>query len=485
MPDIQIPEILEGVLYTKKKLVVLIGGRDGAKSETLARVLIHRCQTEGADILCGREYQNSIDDSVHKIIKSLIESIPVPGFSVTEKKIDCRTGGGFRFKGLNRNPEAVKSAQGFKYFWGEEAQKFSQQTIDDLLPTIRAKDSQLFFTANPVSSTDPFSKRFINPYLDSLKSFGWHEDDMHLIIEVNWRHNPWHEELEPQRQWDYENLPRAKYDHIWEGAFSDGVDDALILPEWFDACVDAHLKLGFTPIGIRYSSHDPSDTGEDAKGFAFRHGSVVLDVQEKTTGSVNEGCFWATNLAINHNSDAFTWDCDGLGSALNHQVSQAFDGKHVTITPFKGSEEVDFPDAIFEKADHAIIVGQRTNKDALRNKRAQYYYELRNRIYRTWEAVENKKYHDPDRMISFSGDISALPMLRSELCRMPIKPNGNGFFEMYRKDDMKTKFKFKSPNLADSVMMLMRTPPKPLSQNTYMPKPIKTLGVNRYGQIRS
>ena len=65
-------------------------------------------------------------------------------------------------------------------------------------------------------------------------------------------------------------------------------------------------------------------------------------------------------------------------------------------------------------------------------------------------------YHDPDTLISFSSDIAALKKLRAELCRMPIKPNGNGLFELYTKQDMKTKFKFASPNLGDCIMMLMR-----------------------------
>ena len=97
---------------------------------------------------------------------------------------------------------------------------------------------------------------------------------MHLIVVVNWRDNPWwNDAQEALRAWDYEHLPRAKYDWIWEGAFNDSVEGSLIMAEWFDSCIDAHKKLGFKPLGIRFSSHDPSDMGEDTKGFAFRHGS--------------------------------------------------------------------------------------------------------------------------------------------------------------------------------------------------------------------
>lgn len=458
MPKIQIPEKLKKILTTEARLIVVIGGRSSAKSETVGRIALMKAQTEGADVLCGREYQNSIDDSVHKLIKGLIKKLDVEGFSITDNKIECLTGGGFRFRGFARNSDAVKSAQDFKYSWIEEAQSLSQQSIDDLLPTIRATGSKLFFTANPQSSADPFSQRFIVPFLDEIKRNGYYEDDMHLIIMANWRDNPWHGELEAQRLWDYENLSRAKYDHIWEGDFNDSVEDALILAEWFDACIDAHKKLGFDPVGLRMASHDPSDIGEDDKGFAFRHGSVLLDLQEKTTGNINEGGHWAANIAIDYRVDAFNWDCDGMGVGLNEQMTTAFDGKHTTLAQFKGSEGVDNPDSIFMPADKKEIEGQKTNKQALKNKRAQYYFELRQRVYKTYEAVVKDKYRDPDELISFDGSLKLLTKLRSELCRMPIKENKNGLFQLYTKEELKKKFKFKSPNLADSVMMLMKAP---------------------------
>lgn len=474
MPKIQLPRKLEPLLHSDKRLNIIIGGRSSAKSESVARILLMKAQTEAADVLCGREFQNSIDDSVHKLLKTLINNVPVPGFNVTEKKIDCLTGGGFRFRGFARNSEAVKSAQDFKYSWIEEAQSLSQQSIDDLLPTIRAKGSQLFFTANPQSSADPFSKRFILPFLRQVKEHGWYADDMHLIILANWRDNPWHGELEQQRIWDYRNQSRAKYDHIWEGEFNDSVEDPLIMAEWFDACIDAHKTLGFEPVGIRFASHDPSDNGPDAKGFAFRHGSVLLDLREKISGDIIEGCDWATGLAINHQSDAFVWDCDGMGVGLKGQVAQSLDGKRMLISMFKGSEGVDRPDAIYQPVDQPIQ-GQVTNKDAIRNKRAQYYLELRRRIYRTYQAIKGV-YHNPDNLISFDSSIKILPKLRSELCRMPVKPNRNGLLELYTKDEMKVKFKFESPNLADSLMMLCRVPHNPALEVGRRPQAVGTMG---------
>jgi phage terminase large subunit len=165
-----------------------------------------------------------------------------------------------------------------------------------------------------------------------------------------------------------------------------------------------------------------------------------------------------------------------MGVGLNRQVTREFDGKPTLITMFKGSEGVDNPDTMFEPADKAPIQDQKTNKEALKNKRAQYYFELRKRIYRTFRAISMNEYHDPDGLISFDSRIKLLPKLRSELCRMPVKPNGAGLFELYRKDEMKTRFKFESPNLGDSVMMLMRTPHQPNIAKSVMPPPIRPMG---------
>lgn len=476
MPTIQIPPKFERILTTPARIIVIIGGRGGGKSESLARILLAKCQIEKADILCGREYQNSIEDSVHKLLKGLIEKVGISGFNITDKKIDCITGGGFRFRGFARNSDAVKSAQDFRYSWIEEAQSLSQKSLDDLMPTImRNPGSQVFFTANPQSSADPFSKELIIPFYKQILKDGYYEDDLYYVLLVNWRDNPWHKELEPLRLRHFETKSRAYYDHVWEGAFNDTIENPLISAEIFDSCVDAHKKLGIKPMGIRYSSHDPSDEGEDSKGYAFRHGVVVLDVQEKVDGDVNEGADWATGLAIKNDSDAFIWDVGGLGAGLKMQISLAFNGKRMISNMFNGSMQVENPEAIFESIEDDFIQGQKTNKDVFRNLRAQMYYSLRSAMIKTHEAV-NGTYHDPQGLISFDSKIKELANLRSELCRMPIKPNRNGQLELYTKQDMKAKFKFKSPNLADSVMMLMKQPYIHSNTKFVMPKPIRPMG---------
>lgn len=458
MPELEIPEKLQRVLTTRARIIVVIGGRSSGKSEGIGRIMMMWGQTQRADILCGREYQNSIDESVHKLLKGLITKLGMSGVSTTDKKIDFAEGGSIRYKGFARSSSAVKSAQDFKYSWIEEAHDLSGQSIIDLIPTIRAAESKLLFTANPQASNDPFSQRFIEPFKRALDRYGFYEDSLHLVIVMNWRDNPWHGELEETRLWDLANLPRAKYDHIWEGAYNDSVEDAIILSEWFDASIDAHEKLGFKPVGAKVVSHDPSDVGSDPKGLCLRHGSVILDVQEKTGLDVNDGCDWAIDFAIENGADLFTWDCDGLGVSLRRQVHDALEGKRIDYEMFKGSEGVERPEDTYEPVEGEAKRKGRTNRETFKNLRAQYCWALRDRFYKTYRAVQHGEYIDPDELISLSSNIHNMVQLRSETCRIPRKANGNGLIQIMGKPEMKTKYGIASPNLFDSLFMSLKIP---------------------------
>lgn len=451
---IQYPRKFKPVLTSKKRIIVLVGGRGSAKSTSVGQHVLALIKIEGSDLLCGREFQTSIDDSVHKLILSLIDKLRISGVTSTDKKVDFDNFGKIRYKGFARNSSAVRSAEGYKRSWIEEAQYLSQQSIDDLLPTIREEDAQLIFTANLMASTDPFSKRFIIPFWKQLQRDGIYEDSMHLIIMMNWRDNPWWSEgLEQERLWDLENRSRAEYDHIWEGKFNDTVEGSIIKAEWFDAAIDAHIKLGFEPRGFKIVSHDPSDTGPDPKGLYYRHGSVVLDVLEKTGGDVNDGCDWATEYAIKVGADMFTWDCDGLGVSLKRQVITALDGKKIVVNMFKGSESPSDPKSTYQP-DSRLNLGQaKSNQQTFKNKRAQYYIRLRDRFYNAYRAVAKGEYVDPDELISVSSSIECMAQFRSEVCRIPKKNNPNGLIQIMDKPEMKRLHKIESPNLADSAMM--------------------------------
>lgn len=417
--------------------------------------MLLKAQTEGAKIGCFREFQNSIKDSVKSLLEKEIASLELSGFQSLESEIRVQGGGAFTFRGLARNPHSVKSMEGYKYFWAEEAEVLSQESLELLTPTMRSAGGEIWFTANPGSSEDPFSKRFLNDHWDAILKDGYYEDADTLIVMINWRDNPWFPAgLMVEKQQDYDRLSRAEYDHKWEGHFNDSVENAIIKAEWFDACIDAHEKLGFKPMGRKILSHDPSDSG-DAKGISIRHGSVILDVQENSILDVNDGMDWALRLAIDERVDVFSWDCDGMGISLKRQVSQALEGKKIDIHQFRGSESPSFP-----KEPYMGDTGykqRRNNEDVFRNKRAQAYWMLRDRCYNTYLAIQQKQYTDPDQLISFSSKIQHMTKFRAELCRIPKKEN-SGWIQIMTKKEMKDRYKIQSPNMADCVMMNMDMP---------------------------
>jgi len=443
-------------LTKPQPIKVAVGGRGSGKSLGVGDMLTFLMDTQGCDIYCLREFQDSVTDSVHKVFKSSVQDrLKLPGWDLQQNTVIAPNGANTRYKGANRNPDAMQSAQGYKYSWFEEAHRASQASLDKLLPTIlRNPGAQCWFTANPQSSNDPFSQRFLVPYLDALENQGFYEDELHYIVVVNWRDNPWwNAEQELLRAWDYAHLSRAKYDWIWEGHFMDSVEDAIIEPEWFDAAVGLHEKLGLKPRGARVASHDPADMGGDTKGYAFRHGSVLQRVDELETLDVNEGCDWALDLAIQDQADNFCWDGDGLGAALKRQVLQGLQGKQCEVEMFKGSESPKNPDKMYQGKDPDQKQANRSNKETFKNKRAQAYWLLRDRFYNAYLASQGQ-YIDPDEIICINPDIAKLKKLRSEICRVPRVPNGNGLIQLMSKPNMK-KLGIPSPGMADAVAMGM------------------------------
>lgn len=473
-------------LTKPQPIKIAIGGRGSGKSLGIGDMLAFEMETKGYDVYCLREFQDSVTDSVHRVfVSSIEERLCLPGWDIQKNSVIAPNGAETKYKGANRNPDAIQGAQYYLRSWFEEAHRASQASIDKLLPTIlRNPGAQCWFSANPQSSGDPFSQRFIVPYQKELEAQGYYEDDMHYIVVVNWRDNPWwSDEQEQLRAWDYAHQTRAKYDWIWEGKFLDTVDDAIIQPEWFDACVDAHTKLGWKVTGRKVVSHDPSDLGSDAKGLAYRYGSVFYDVQQREFGDVADGCDWSTSYAIQHGVQDYIWDGDGMGIGLRRQVADNLKGQKIDQHIFRGSEGAARPEALYEPIDDNAAQS-RSNKDTFKNKRSQFYIALRDRMYKTYRAVDKGEYQDPDEMISFSSDIEDLQALRAELCRIPQKHNSNGKIQIMSKDDMKRLLEIESPNMADAVMMSLAIPDKIVNNQAYIPPPIKPMG-HRHGLGRN
>lgn len=457
---VQCPEKLLPLLTKPKRIKVAVGGRGSAKSTTVADCWLRFCHL-GERLCAARMYQNSIDESVHSMLqeRSRVLGVPPGEIRATNTRIRSARGGEIFYKGLSRNIDSLLSMHGVKRFWVEEAASLSDEVLKKLLPTIRSSNSEIWFTLNRGRSTDPFSRRLLKPYERELKrGKGVYEDDHLLIVDINYWENPWFPpELEQQRQMDRMTLSPAEYEHVWHGAYADSVPGAIILPDWFDACVDAHLRLGIRPAGAEVVAFDPADSGGASKALAHRHGIVIKDVRYRRDGDVNEGGDWAAAYAIRHKVDSFVWDGDGLGLGLRRQFDQAMIGKKIEIRMFRGSQAPDFPNRIYEPMEQELVLAndkRRTIGDLVVNKRAQYYLYLRDRIQRTYLAVTKGVYTDPEQMISFSSEIEDLDVLRAEICSVPRKDNLSGKFQIMSKAEMK-KMDIASPDGSDAVMMTL------------------------------
>jgi phage terminase large subunit len=456
MPKLQISPKLLALMKKKKRFKILIGGRGGMKTMTVADLCIMDAQTKGIKTACLREYQNSIDDSVFTVLKTEIERLKAEGFVVMNNEIRYLGEPVFKFKGLARNVEsAIKGMHGFNRFWVEEAQTMSDESIKVLIPTLREEGSEIWMTANLRSMADPFAQRFFKPFERELRGKKYYEDDLHLIIWVNLDDNPFAvDTMRKDRDFDRNNMSAAMFRHVWEGEPYDEVMDSIVSVEVFEAAIDAHIKLGFKAEGAVISAFDPADEGGDAKGFAARKGSVVLDVCEYSKGDAADGMDWALKEARKHGTDYFVWDCDGLGAGLKRQVDQELQGKEEKIM-FKGSESPEGKEQLFNG-------GPKTIGDLILNKRAQNYKELLERFENTYKAVVKKEYISPDSLISIPSTIKNLDQLRAEVCRLPRKFNHSGKFQMLSKIEMRQKpYELSSPNMADALMMTM-IKPKPV-----------------------
>ena len=198
------------------------GGRGSGKSYFWAGQAVEAL-LDGRNVLCIREVQNSIADSVKRLIEARIEEFGLSEyFQITDKEIRCpRAGSVAIFRGMqNHTAASIKSLEGFDVAWWEEAQTASQLSLDLLIPTIRKPGSELWFSWNPSKEDDP-----IDQFLRALPPDGA------VVRQINWSDNPWFPaELRADMERDRERQP-DKYLHIWEGRYQT-LSEAQVFRNW-------------------------------------------------------------------------------------------------------------------------------------------------------------------------------------------------------------------------------------------------------------
>ena len=249
------------------------GGRGSAKSRSFAKMaavmgLRYAQAGESGVIVCGREFQNSLDDSSMAEVKAAIESEPwlAASYDVGEKYI--RTADGrieFVFVGLRRNIESVKSTSRIRLLWVDEAEPVTEQAWQKAIPTVREEHSEIWVTWNPERRASPTNQRFrINPPANAK------------FAEVNWRDNPWFPAvLEQIRLEDKAKRPEM-YPHIWEGEYAVAHAGAYYATALSEAGREGRIcTVGRDPLLPIRAWCDLGGTGARSDAFAIWVGQYV------------------------------------------------------------------------------------------------------------------------------------------------------------------------------------------------------------------
>lgn len=207
-PRLDMPEKLADI-WKPRRYKAIHGGRGGGKSWTVVGVLLLMAASAPLRVLCAREIQKSMKDSVHRLLSDQINRLKLHGFfEVLETEIRGINGSMFLFTGLQSHTvDSIKSFEGVDIVWVEEAHGVSKRSWDVLIPTIRKEGSEIWMTLNPDMETDETYQRFIaHPSPDT-----W-------VCEINWRDNPWFPRvLDDERKKAKRTMLKDDYEHIWEG----------------------------------------------------------------------------------------------------------------------------------------------------------------------------------------------------------------------------------------------------------------------------
>lgn len=201
---------------------MLYGGRGGAKSWGVARaLLIEGCQ-RSLRILCAREIQKTIADSVHRLLTDQIVALGLLGqYHWNDTKVWHDNGTEFIFAGLRDQDAAkIKSYEGVDRVWCEEAHAITKKSWNILIPTIRKEGSEIWVTFNPELDTDETWKRFVeNPPPDAV------------VVKLTYRDNPWFPAVLEAERLHMQRTDPDEYEHVWEGVCHSVLPGAIYAKE--------------------------------------------------------------------------------------------------------------------------------------------------------------------------------------------------------------------------------------------------------------
>jgi len=222
--QIQVGEKFTALYQDQHEHYAFYGGRGGAKSHHIADWIALTSSKQPERVVCGREFQNSIRDSVKELIEQKIRKngLEDDWRSTDRELLNVVTGSRISFLGMNRNPESAKSLEGATIFWGEEAQTFTKRSVEIIVPTIRAQGSRMVWSWNSRFRTDEVDVMFR----------GGVPPEKSYISNVSWRDNLYfyRTRMPSEFRRSLRNNPK-RHVHIWEGGYDEN-PDAAIFTNW-------------------------------------------------------------------------------------------------------------------------------------------------------------------------------------------------------------------------------------------------------------
>lgn len=412
-----------------------------SKSHDAAGVAIARANFRQERFLCLRMYQNRIADSVYTLLKDKIEYFGLQkNFRVFADAIEHRTNGSlFRFYGVARNIDEIKSFEGATVAWFEEAHNLTENTFETVRPTVMRNDgAEMWFTFNPKLSSDFVYKRFVaNQPRGTISRL------------INYDENPFLSktalfDIESAKEDDYE-----LYQHVYLGIPNDNDDAVVIKRGWIQSAIDAHKTVKpLTGIwtGQKVAGYDVADDGQDKNAAAFCDGSILAALDEWRGGEdeLRESAARVKLFAETRQAHFIGYDSIGVGAGTGSHLNSLGYKRHFK---FNAGGKVAYP-----KKDYGDT--KIKNEDFFSNLKAQAWWLLADRFRNTHLAVTKGRQFQADQMISISSDIDSklLDRLVDELATPKRDYDNGGKVKVESKKDL-SKRGIASPNLADAVII--------------------------------
>lgn len=325
---IELPHKLDFLLGDSARYKVAYGGRGSAKSWSFSESLLIRGVEKPTRILCCREFQKSISESVHQLLCDQIARLNLGYYySITNTNITGRNGTSFGYAGLRHNASGLKSYEGVDIAWVEEAQTVSKRSWEILIPTIRKDNSEIWVSFNPELEDDETYKRFVlsQPH-DSI------------VVKMNWQDNPWFPSVLRLEKDELAIRDPDAYLNVWEGHCRSALEGAIYAKELRQTKLDERITtVPYNPTKPVHTFWDlgwNSVTGKTAIVMAQSSGTAynVIDYLEDAEHTVNWyvselqkkpyvwGTDWLPHDADNTNMAAGGKTVKGLMVSLGRQV---------------------------------------------------------------------------------------------------------------------------------------------------------------------